>query len=323
MRYTNYGSLGEIAVDVFFVISGYLITGSYLRSRDVVDYLRKRALRLFPALWCAVLFATVFLGPLVTKLPLSEYFTNSQTRTYLGNLYLNTSYLLPGVFVGNPYPNAVNGSLWTLPAEVFMYLVVMVLGMLSRLNRTTCLGAVLLFACLYFVLPPERVPFPRFLMPLLPYFETTRLGIFFFAGASLVFVRQDWMAKWYLMLAALLLLVLLTKTFFAPIWLIVLLPYLVIALAHTQSKVSAAVSRAGDFSYGVYVYAFPTQQTAALLLGPKVSALTLFAVSMPATLVLAFASWHLVEKPALRLKSRLSRKGAAGEQSSLTLPADH
>jgi peptidoglycan/LPS O-acetylase OafA/YrhL len=311
VRYTRYGSLGEIAVDVFFVISGYLITGSYLRSRNLVDYVGKRALRLLPALWCAVLLATLLVGPVVTQLPLTEYLAHSQTRAYLGNLYLNINYLLPGVFASNPYPNAVNGSLWTLPSEVLMYLLVMVLGMMRQLNRTACLATLLLFVCLYFAVPGSRVPYPKFLMTLLPYYETTRLGIFFFAGASLVFARQEWMTKRYLAVGVSLLLVLLANTFLAPIWLMLLLPYVVIALAQTHSEVSAAVSRAGDFSYGVYVYAFPVQQMAAMLLGSKVSALSLFILSMPVTLLVASASWYLVEKPSLQLKSRLSPKGAS------------
>jgi len=306
VRYTRYGSLGEIAVDVFFSISGYLVTGSYLQSSNWTAYLGKRALRLLPALWCAVLLTTLLLGAVVTQLPLAEYFAHPLTRAYLGNLYLNVNYFLPGVFAGNPYPSAVNGSLWTLPVEVLMYLVVMVLGMIRRPDRTTCLGALLFFVCLYFVVPADRVPFPRFLMGLFPYYETARLGIFFFAGALLGFIRQEWITKRYLMGGAALLLALLANTFLAPIGLMLLLPYLVIALAQTRSEVSTSVSRIGELSYGVYVYAFPVQQTAAMLLGSRVSAVSLLISSMPVTLLLAAASWHLVEKPCLQFKSRLS-----------------
>jgi peptidoglycan/LPS O-acetylase OafA/YrhL len=307
-RYTRYGSLGEVAVDVFFVISGYLVTASYLRSSGPIDYLGKRALRLLPALWCSVLLTVVVLGPLLTQLPVGQYFEHPATRGYLGNLYLSVNYMLPGLFAGNPYPNVVNGSLWTLPSEVLMYLLVLALGVVRQLNRATCLGMVLLFVCLRLVVLPSAFPYTPFWMDLLPYQDMTRLGIFFFSGAVIVFAPPEWTAyRRYVVAVGLLILILLANTFFSLIWLMVLLPLLVIAVAQAQSKLSAAISRVGDFSYGVYIYAFPVQQTAAMLLGSRVSSLSLFLVSMPMTLIVASASWYLVEKPSLQLKARLSQ----------------
>jgi peptidoglycan/LPS O-acetylase OafA/YrhL len=84
-----------------------------------------------------------------------------------------------------------------------------------------------------------------------------------------------------------------------------------IEAAQSHSDLSKAVTRMGDFSYGVYIYAFPIQQAASMLLGPGISALTLFMVSMPATLIVASISWHFVEKPALALKQRFMSTGAS------------
>ena len=102
----------------FFAISGFLVTASLLK-RGLVDYTISRALRIYPALAVCV-FATVFiLGPALTRLSLSEYFSHPTTWNFLTNalLFMNMVWTLPGVFESNVLP-AVNGSLWTLPVEV-------------------------------------------------------------------------------------------------------------------------------------------------------------------------------------------------------------
>ena len=58
-----------------------------------------------------------------------------------------------------------------------------------------------------------------------------------------------------------------------------------------------------DLSYGVYLYAYPIQQTV-IMLRPEWSAVACFAAALPVTLALAAASWGLIEAPALRLKPR-------------------
>ena len=64
----------DIAVHVFFVMSGFLIAASWLNSRSVLDFAAKRALRIMPALIVSVLFVVLVIGPLATRLPLGEYF---------------------------------------------------------------------------------------------------------------------------------------------------------------------------------------------------------------------------------------------------------
>ena len=120
--------LGSFAVNCFFIISGILITHSYIRSKDNFMYLYKRFIRLFPGLFVCALFTVIIIGSINTTLPLINFFTNKQVYNYLfKNSFLLTSSSLPGVFVTNPYPFAVNGSLWTLRFEVLLYLVVFII----------------------------------------------------------------------------------------------------------------------------------------------------------------------------------------------------
>lgn len=130
---------GEWGVAIFFVISGYLITASYLRRGDWRDYAICRVLRIMPAYAVVIALSVLVLGPLVSRLSFVDYFTTSQTWEYLRGVFpFALHYALPGVFLENPYPLTVNGSLWTIPVEIAMYLLVGVLGVSGRLRISWC-----------------------------------------------------------------------------------------------------------------------------------------------------------------------------------------
>jgi len=68
------------------------------------------------------LLTALVIGPMFTSLALIDYFCDIETWMYFSNVALNPTYHLPGLFFNNIYPIAVNGSLWTLPVEFCMYL---------------------------------------------------------------------------------------------------------------------------------------------------------------------------------------------------------
>jgi peptidoglycan/LPS O-acetylase OafA/YrhL len=141
-------ALGRIAVDIFFVISGFLITMSFESTNSLPNFLWKRCLRIFPALIVLLFLTTFIIGPIATALPLHEYFSRDDTYAYLTNVRLfRLQYSLPRVFENNPYPNAVNGSLWTLAYEFVCYLLVAILGVLGILKKRKLI-ATLFFATL-------------------------------------------------------------------------------------------------------------------------------------------------------------------------------
>ncbi len=305
---TGYESGGAIGVATFFVISGYLVAASYLRADDLRRYARNRALRIFPGLIVVVLLAVFGLGPIVTTLPAAEYFSDLTTWRYLGNAAMAINHNLPGVFLDNPFPKAVNGSLWTLPYEMTMYVGIGALGVLGLLRRRTAVAAVALAGLSVAVaIHYGWLVLPR-LFGLADPSQFFKLGYFFFAG-SLLYVLGDRLSYgWPIALA---LAALLVATFGRPIgWVVYLLtwPYFVIYLAQVPSRWAHQFGRYGDFSYGLYIYAFPIQQ---LLVWAQpwqnvhLYALAAFAATMP----FAVASWHLVEAPALRLKRQRARPG--------------
>jgi peptidoglycan/LPS O-acetylase OafA/YrhL len=111
--------IGRYAVDVFFVISGFLVTRSVLTQPTLVDYGVARVLRLFPGLIVACIFIAFVLGPLVTAVPWYEYFTDPRTWLYVpvtASLIAH-SMTLPGVFETVPVSGVIDSPLWTLRYE--------------------------------------------------------------------------------------------------------------------------------------------------------------------------------------------------------------
>ena len=136
------GTLGELCVGVFFIISGYLICASYIKTQNVFKYFYARALRIFPGLVIVLLVAVFIVGPCFTNLKLKDYFNNPATFTYLRTVDLyQIQFSLPGVmFSSGKSGTSVNGSLWTLSYEFTCYIMVAILGLARVLKKELVLG---------------------------------------------------------------------------------------------------------------------------------------------------------------------------------------
>lgn len=281
--------LGSISVLIFFVISGYLITQSFDRAPVVSRFLKARALRIFPALFVVLLLSVAVLGPAITTLPLREYFGHPGTAWYLpNNLSLfRMQYTLPGVFEDGPAPKVVNGSLWTLQYEFTMYLVVLALGVAGLLSRVVVLAlwlVVLLLDLLWM-----GGAYVRFASP-------------FLAGATLYLWRDRVPLDGRLALLGLAAVVASMQVGGFRIAFATFGAYLTLYVALSPSVRLPDLARRGDLSYGIYIFAWPVQRLVSDLLGPSSTWYWNIAISLPVVLGLAWASWHLVEKPALALK---------------------
>ena len=128
-------SLGGVAVMVFFSISGFLVTQSWLSDPNAFRFAWRRILRIWPALITVVLLSTLILGPIVTNLTVFDYFAHRATWDYLRTLIMEIHFPLPGVFTNNPGGSSVNGSLWTIPFEVRCYLFMAIIGITGLLKN--------------------------------------------------------------------------------------------------------------------------------------------------------------------------------------------
>jgi peptidoglycan/LPS O-acetylase OafA/YrhL len=303
-------SVEALAVKVFFVISGYLVSESWSRDPRLPAYLLRRSLRIFPGLIAVVLLAALVLGPVVSSLPLGSYLTDRQTASYLWNTVLYPIYVLPGAFGDNPYPLAVNGSLWSLPVEFAMYLLTPVLLSLplrggARLRVILATVAICGMSLYWTRLAPPGSPPVIYGTNLISALDAAP---YFLLGACYRIARWD---RWAEPQAAILLVFALAwvppKGVFCETALFIGLPYIVLAFANAERARFADAGRFGDFSYGIYLYGFPVQQAVAMLAGTGGHPLRNFAISFPLVLMLAVLSWHLIERRALAFKPQILR----------------
>lgn len=290
-------------VDGFFAISGFLIVGSWVNNPSVFRFLSARTLRIFPAFWVCLLVTAGVLAPLGIVLsgsgaPLwaaesvSYVIKNSLLWIFQGDI--------AGVTSGNPFPNSLNGSLWTLPWEFLCYLSVLALGLVGLLKFKVTIP--LCFATAWVVL----------LATDLGVFDTNfihyaaRLGIAFTSGA-LVYVFADRLpvSRRNVCIAAAVVVVCMAL----PEYILFGGPFLAYAVIASGALIKdERIVLGNDLSYGTYIYAFPVQQL--LVLGglATLPAVVFAAVSVALTLPLAALSWFLVEKPAQRLKPGRKRR---------------
>lgn len=299
-------SVGGIAVKIFFVVSGYLICTSWVIDPNPLRYLAKRLLRIMPALIVITLFSAFIVGPMFTDLSWREYFSNRVTYQYLYNVVMYPMWYLPGVFTHNAYPGAVNGSLWSLPVEFFMYLVLpCVLFVGSAVRARWLMPACTFLLCAASLWLVRIHPFPqRFIFYSTDWTSGLDVAPYFLLGGLVRFMRWERYldSMFALFLVACVALMHTASPVTNEVLLYVLLPYAVLSLATSAQRLLQDFGRFGDLSYGVYIYAFLVQQSVAHLTDNRLSAIQNALVTLPIVLVLAWLSWHLVEKPMLSLK---------------------
>ena len=137
---------GHVAVCVFFILSGFWVTKSYLSSKNLKEYFLKRTKRIIPMYYISVgggLLAFAF----ASELPLKEFFCNPETWKYLfwNGIFLNFMHpTLPGCF-GDKFV-AVNGALWTIKIEIAFYIFLpLLIWVLKELKSLKHVNLFLLF----------------------------------------------------------------------------------------------------------------------------------------------------------------------------------
>jgi peptidoglycan/LPS O-acetylase OafA/YrhL len=295
---------GTIAVDVFFITSGFLITKSYLSSNNIIAFWWARILRIYPALIVAILFCVFCVGTWFTTNSLNEYLQDPQTYKYLiknSTLFFGIEFDLPGVFMNTPYKEAVNGSLWTLPYEVKMYVILaFTLGLAVRISRWVKFASIR-NTILFIAILSTSIHIANHFQPILS-IKSTRLFSLFFVGAVFYLCRDKiyLSTKWTLFLLPLLLVSSVNKDVFFVIYSLSL-PFIIFYISYVPAGEIRKFNKFGDYSYGIYIYAFPVQQSIAATL-PNVSVPVMIALSFLITFLLSMLSWHLIEKRFLKMK---------------------
>jgi peptidoglycan/LPS O-acetylase OafA/YrhL len=294
---------GAIAVNCFFIMSGYLIAASFLRSSNWRSYLGKRIRRIYPGFIAAMLLCMFVIVP-ISGGALTGSAPFGKLLNFIGHtLWLRES-TYSGVFQLNRYPNAINGSVWSIPFEFWCYIGVMILGLrglLTRRKLMLSLFAVSVLVSIAFQVFQLKISgsilglvfgYPPFWARLIP----------LFLAGTLFYLYKDKIR--YNNRGALLCAAVLVASCFVPFAFGAVFPfvggYLVFWFAFNKSIRLYNVGKLGDFSYGTYLYAFPLQQLIVHAFGGAVNPFVLFLLATPLTLAFAIGSWFAIEEPLMK-----------------------
>jgi peptidoglycan/LPS O-acetylase OafA/YrhL len=294
-------SLSYIGVRGFFIISGYLIFQSLERSKTITSYYWKRILRIFPGLFI-VLLLTVIFGFVVFEGSFGMYLKTRTMWTYIPNniVLYRLQNQIEGIFVKNPYPGIINGCLWTLPYEFFFYICISLLFFFKKNIKyilVSILLILLLIARLFYIHEFEKYSYAS-----LDGIYVADMGAFFMGGAFLSAIKIEKIPyKSFVLITLLVLFIILTScNYFEKSQYILLAPIVIIFGILSTPYINSISAVLGDFSYGIYIYGFPIQQT--LMHYYHFNFWELMLASIPLSVLFGALSWHFVEKKALQLK---------------------
>jgi peptidoglycan/LPS O-acetylase OafA/YrhL len=315
---------------MFFALSGFLIAGSAQRLA-FTPFILNRAFRILPALAVEICLSALILGPLVTQLHLSDYFLDHQFFRYFRNIIGLIQYQLPGVFLSNHYAGIVNGSLWTVPHEMFCYVVMSAIILLGLLQKPFLVLSITIAVILLGIALQTTAPHPNGILSSLTYSfverGAARLVPAFLAGLLLYQFRFSVPLNWPIAAACFAVCVLI-QIIGRPEWenLILVQALTTVALAYMTvfaglfGAPKISVIKDGDYSYGIYLYSGPIQQTLIWMLpGMRDNGFN-FIVSLLLTAMFAAFSWHFIEKPALRFRKSFSMQRS--ERSGSAKPTE-
>lgn len=295
-----------LAVYFFFFLSGFLITSSFFNSNSLGHYFYKRVLRIYPAFIVCTLIGSLLIAPF--SIGFEQFYNSFSFWEFLKSVVLLQQPEIPRTFLDNPYAGESNGSLWTIKLEFLAYLLVAILGGLKILRPRVVGALCILLLASHFLkqLRPELIFINDLrLYPFGSLAQYPEVLLYFFSGVFSNLVRKRiFFFRKYLAGCALLLLVTLF-TGGANLILPFAGSYLLLFLGFWRTRGEKKRTESVDISYGVYLYSFPIQQFL-LFLYPDVfvrNPYTLFICSYPLSCLVAYNSWHLIEKHALRLKS--------------------
>lgn len=290
---------------MFFALSGFLVTGSLLRTPYAYEFVALRAIRILPALAMETVLSLLLIGSVFTSLSLRAYFLNPETLAYAANILGWVHFTLPGVFQTHPLAT-VNQSLWTIPYELECYLVLVLLRVFRILRSRTFL--LLIVILLQVALPAQSLLQHGIPSSTWPVPGRSLVIAFLFGVALFLFRDRIRLNLGLFFVAAVAMMIFLyfpAISYFAP------LPaaYVTLFVGLTNPPRTKLID-SGDYSYGLYLYGFPVQQA---LYGLGFTQWwEILVMAVPTAFGCAAFSWFIVEKPLLN-----RRKAIVGMLDSL------
>ena len=288
-KHLNFGFTGGIAVDVFFVISGFLVTASMSKGK-LSYYIKSRVLRIYPALIFWVAISAFIIAPIFSN---SDYLFSNSVMYFLNmaSAY-NVIFFIDGVFASNR-DHAVNGVLWSVIVETRLYLAVFVFYIIGVLKSKTVFNVFFYISLIVFYFYPEYAPIAA---------STTDLHVIsLFLIGGFYWINKDSIiiSPFYAMLMFVIAFLGFKLGEFKSAYIFVL-PYFVFCIAYMKGL--CIFRKIGDYSYGIYLVGWPVQQVIVAIY-PQISLEWHQFFSILFALILGIFSWHMIEKPFLNMKN--------------------
>jgi len=293
-----------LAVNLFFIASGFLVTKSMVYRGDTPSFISARALRIMPALAVHVLFVMIVIGPLATKTPLLAFFSNPDW--YLQPLkvltFYETNMEMPGIFETNE-EQVGSAPLWTLRFEVLAYIGTLSVFSLGMLRKKWMVLLQFILPSIGWIIGTSTGMFAELPGSIENIF---RFGIAYGLGATIYAYRDrlrfSWLAVGVFAAAS----YLLRETAVVEVLINVLLAWFIFRVAYMRIPSMKWMQRIPDLSYGIYIYHWCILQLLFYWM-PHLNVTELFALTFPPTVGLAALSWYIIEKPALRRKTSFAK----------------
>lgn len=286
---------GSIAVDGFFIVSGFLVMQSWLARPLVRVYAAKRLLRIVPALVVALALTSLVLQPIVRGAGAWMYLRSAAPWAHFASVFVPSLTVTPGAFPGNPQPHVLNASLWSLRYEMLCYAILAVVGLVGMQRWQVVVPALFGTSTLVAIALAGQGSTIAVAAHQLACFAA---GMWFYLARAAVPCDRR------LALLAAVVLVLTTLTRGIRVFFPVAGGYLLLLAAVSSRLALHDFGRRGDFSYGLFLYGFPVEQTIRWIVGPRLPFVPFVALAFVATLAVAVVSWRVVEQPALARKPR-------------------
>ena len=302
-----------LAVNLFFIASGFLVTKSMLYRGDVAEYSSARFLRIYPGLLVHVLFVMFVIGPLATSLSMSEYFTHIDflKQPFVVLSFISAQMWLPGIFETNA-EHMGSAPLWTLRYEILAYIGTAIIFSLGLLKKKWMVLAQFILPSIAWVVAHGLGIFdamPGTVQNLM------RFGIAYGLGAA-IYAYRERLSFTVLGIPMIIgLASLLYKFQVFEVAMNVMLAYIVMWAAYVKAPILNFLQNLSDVSYGVYIYHWCILQLVFMWM-PNLSVTALLLISLPITFLLAHLSWHFVEKPMLKYKTGFSKYLRFGQKKS-------
>lgn len=305
----------SMGVKIFFLLGGVFITQSWQKDPHPLRYAVKRFFRIWPPLAVYVLIAAFVIGPIFTQVPLKDYFTSPVLGGYLNNLRLYMVYTLPGLFGSNPCPNEVNGSLWTLPVETAMYLMVPLFCILQgkikdhKIREIVAWGVAILAYVGRLVL--NTMPGETLIIYATDWFAAMDIIPFYFVGMA--YAHSDLKKYLNVPLALLLMMVFCALGLEGNLRLMaffLLFSYLILSMAFGVQISSERIPfHKLEISYGIYLWGFFVQQLFEMQLIQSGFKLPFFTVQLmictTISIAMGWLNYLVVEEPAQKVSKKV------------------